>query len=124
MSSAPRNGGPYILKPRFFGSEQAFVDAAGRSGHAAQDGVFVARPPHPDTVLGRFRGQSFRVEWTEETVAFSGPGFNVRFAASDPEETLEGRVHPGASVDLTYFRILDWLRRGVLDDGRVNYVNT
>ena len=120
----PEDGGPYILKPRFFGSEQAFVDAAGRSGHAAQDGVFVARPPHPDTVLGRFRGQSFRVEWTEETVAFSGPGFDVRFAASDPEETLEGRVNPGASVDLTYFRILDWLRRGVLDDGRVNYVNT
>jgi putative selenate reductase len=116
----PEDGGPYVLKPRFFGSEAAFL------GKEAQgqplDGVFVARGNEADTALARFEGRAFKVEWREEQVAFSGPGFDVRFAAATPE-ALEGHVDAGATVDLTYFRILDLLRRGVLDEAGVNYVN-
>lgn len=117
----PEDGGPYALKPRFFGSAQAFADAA---GEPLSDGVFVARGAGVDTAIGRFRGETFRIERVGDEISFSGPGFDVRFAAERPEETLSGRVESGATVDLTYFRILDWLRRGVLDDAGVNYVNT
>ena len=119
----PEDGGPYVLKPRFFGSEEAFTDAASRTG-AAQDGVFVSRRGAGDFVLGRFKGESFRLEWIGDRVAFSVPGFDVSFAPESPEETLQGQVDATTAVDLTYFRILDWLRRGVLDEAGVNYVNT
>jgi putative selenate reductase len=116
----PEDGGPYVVKPRFFGSEAAFL---GASHH---DGVFVSRPGEPNegTVLGRFEGKPFRMELRGERASFAGPGFDVRFAASDPEDTIEGRVDPDATVDLTYFRIMEWLRKGVLDEAEVNYVNT
>jgi hypothetical protein len=44
---------------------------------------------------------------------FSGDGFDVGFAAADPEATIAGAAD--AVVDLTCFRIMDWLRRAILD---------
>jgi putative selenate reductase len=117
----PEDGGPYALKPRFFGSEASFLGAA---GHKIEDGVFLARDPQGDTMHGRFGGAAYRVAFDGDEVLFTGPGFEVRFRASDPEGTVGGRVEAGAVVDLTYFRILERLRRGVLDRSTVNYVNT
>jgi putative selenate reductase len=114
----PEDGGPYVLKPRFFGSEQSFAR------FASHDGFFVARAEGVDTVLGRFEGKAFRAEIRGEEARFAGPGFDVRLSTGDPEATVEGPVEPDAVIDLTYFRIMDWLRRGVLDGPGVNYVNT
>jgi putative selenate reductase len=117
----PEDGGPYVLKPRFFGSERAFLDGGEK---AAKDGVFVDTASSTGKVLGRFRGATFSVQAAGERVAFSGPGFDVSFEASSPEETVEGRVDEGATIDLTVYRILDWLKKGALDPSRVHYVNT
>jgi putative selenate reductase len=114
----PEDGGPYILKPRFFGSEETFARFPGH------DGFWVARRGGADTVLGRFEGRVFRAEIAGGAARFSGPGFDVRLTTADPEGTVEGSVEPGAEIDLTYLRIMDWLRRGVLDGPGVSYVNT
>jgi putative selenate reductase len=114
----PEDGGPYVLKPRFFGSEETF------DRFSTHDGFFVQRGEGVDTVLGRFEGRAFRVEIRGEEARFAGPGFDVRLSPSDPEATLEGTIDPEAVIDLTYLRIMDWLRRGVLDGPGVNYVNT
>ncbi len=115
----PEDGGPYILKPRFFGSEESFAR------FAEHDGFFLGRAGGGvDTVLGRFEGKAFRAEVEGERARFTGPGFDVRMETSDPEATLAGSVEAEAVIDLTYFRIMDWLRRAVLDGPGVNYVNT
>jgi putative selenate reductase len=114
----PEDGGPYILKPRFFGSEATF------ERFATHDGFFLGRGAGVDTVLGRFEGRAFRAEIEGERARFAGPGFDVELSASDPEATIAGRVDAEAVIDLTYFRIMDWLRRAVLDGPGVNYVNT
>jgi len=120
----PEDGGPYVLKPRFFGSEASFSASGEEGSHAVHDGVFLRRDAEADLMLGRFQGRTFRVERRAGKVAFSGPGFDVRFAADAPEDTIEGQVADGTIIDLTYFRILDLLRQGVLDEATVNYLNT
>ncbi len=119
----PEDGGPYVMKPRFYGSLAAFTATAGAEHGAPYDAVFVERTGGVDVAHARFGGQSFRLERRDGAASFSGPGFEVRFAVDAPEDTLEGRVDPGAVIDLTYFRILDVLRRGVLDGDTVHYLN-
>jgi len=114
----PEDGGPYVVKPRFYGSLAAFA------GSTTPDGFFLARDGVRETVHARFHGEGYRVTLAGDAAEFSGPGFDVRFTASSPEETLAGRVDPDAVVDLTYFRIIEWLRRGILDAAHVHYVNT
>ena len=114
----PEDGGPYILKPRFFGSEETFAR------FPEHDGFFVQRRASGDVVLGRFERRVFRAEISGDAARFAGPGFDVRLSTADPEGTIEGPVAPGVEIDLTYLRIMDWLRRGVLDGPGVSYVNT
>jgi putative selenate reductase len=114
----PEDGGPYILKPRFFGSEESFAR------FPTHDGFFVRRGEAGDTILGRFEGRVYRAEIDGDAARFAGPGFDVRLSTGDPEGTIAGPVDAGAEIDLTYLRIMDWLRRGVLDGPGVSYVNT
>jgi putative selenate reductase len=114
----PEDGGPYILKPRFFGSEETFAR------FATHDGFYVRREAGGDLVLGRFEGKAYRAEIGGDRARFAGEGFDVRLSLGDLEGTIEGRVDADAVVDLTYLRIMDWLRRGVLDGPGVNYVNS
>ena len=109
----PEDGGPYVLKPRFFGSEETFAR------FSTHDGFFVSQT----RVLARFEGKAYRVELDGEHASFEGPGFSVRFLELDLEGSIEGRIEPGAIVDLTYYRIMDLVRRGVLGGRGVNYVN-
>ena len=105
----PEDGGPYVLKPRFFGSEESF------RRFATHDGFFVARAGAVDTVLGRFGGKALRLEVEGARARYSGDGFDVRLDLGQMEETLEGRVDAGAVVDLGQLRIMDVLRRAILD---------
>jgi putative selenate reductase len=114
----PEDGGPYLLKPRFFGTEESFARFSTR------DGFHVTRAASGDTVLARFEGKALRLVLTAGRAVYSGDGFEVRFAAADPVGTLEGRIDPDAVVDLAHFRIMDSLRTAVLDGPGVNYVNS
>jgi putative selenate reductase len=114
----PEDGGPYLLKPRFFGSEASFLR------FAAHDGVHVSRGAGKDLVLGRFNGKALRLERSGERARFSGEGFEVECAAADPEGTLRGSAEPQAVIDLTWLRVMDHLRGAVLDGPGVNWVKT
>jgi putative selenate reductase len=115
----PEDGGPYAVKPRFFGTAETFAR------FATHDGFYLARGEAgaPDVVHARFEGQAYRAELGAERATFSGPGFEVRVSLADPEGTLEGRVDAGAVIDLAYLRIMEWVRTGVLEGAGVNYVN-
>src|SRR5262249_2391727 len=52
----PEDGGPYIEKPRFFGSLQAWTALRGR------DGFFAAHRAEGDAMWARIRGREYRLE--------------------------------------------------------------
>jgi putative selenate reductase len=112
----PEDGGPYVVKPRVFGSRDAWDSAP------ALDGFFLDRHEGTETVMGRFAGHEYRLQVSDGQVAYSGFGFTVTFAESDPERTFEGDAT--SVVDLTYFQIMNALRKAILASSEVNYVTS
>jgi len=111
----PEDGGPYAVKPRFFGSE------ADWRRFADHDGFYLERRDGRDLMLGRFEGTEFKLVAASDEWAFSGEGFSVRFSPADPKGPVEGEGP--AEIDLTYCHIMDAIRRGILDTDDVNAVN-
>lgn len=112
----PEDGGPYVIKPRLFGSRDGWTEAPGL------DGFFIERDAAAERVLGRFDGSEYRLEVNAGRVHYSGAGFAVVFSESDPEGTIDGEA--AADVDLTYFEIMNALRHAILSPADINYVNT
>jgi putative selenate reductase len=112
----PEDGGPYIVKPRFFGSLatwEAFPD---------HDGFFLEREGDLVRTRGRFSGRRLILETADgESFRYRGEGFDVTLRADDPIGSIDGEAT--AEVDLTYYLILDLVRRAVLAPGRVNPVS-
>jgi putative selenate reductase len=114
----PEDGGPYKVKPRFFGREASWRE------FSTLDGVYLERRGGRDMALGRFGGVELRLEVEGGWLRLSGGDFEVRFDTADPPGTVEAECSGGAGeVDLTHGLILDYLRRAVLDGGRVNPVS-
>jgi putative selenate reductase len=102
----PEDGGPYVLKPRFFGTEAAW-SADGR------DGFFVARGVGGVIVLARTGTRELRAEFRDDgTVRFAGAGFDVELEPADPLGTVRGRAD--GDVDIGWLRILDRIRAALL----------
>ena len=111
----PEDGGPYALKPRFFGSRRSWEAFRDR------DGFHLHRDAEGDTVLGRLDGSEYRLTVAGGKMEFVGAGFRIAFLESDPAGTVSGEGPE--TVDLTPCFIMDSLRRGVLDSPQINYVN-
>ncbi len=111
----PEDGGPYVVKPRFFGERTAW------HGSPELDGFFLERDAQGDLVLGRFEGGEHSARFDGDRVTYSGDGFCLEIDWSDRASTLRGE---GArNVDLTFLFILDYIRRAVLNSAAPNYVN-
>ncbi|HRI08349.1 MAG TPA: hypothetical protein PKW35_11050, partial [Nannocystaceae bacterium] len=110
----PEDGGPYVVKPRFFGSLRDF------EGMAEHDGFWVSAGGQ--VVDARVGGRRYRVEVAGERVRFAGEGFDVGFAPADPAGTIAGEAGAGVTVDLGVYQVIRWIRDAVLATGQVNYV--
>lgn len=110
----PEDGGPYRMKPRFFGSQASYAAAT-------SDGLVVERTATRDIVWGRAAGKEWRIEARGGQIVFEGTGFRVTFLEHDPENTIAGDAND--EVDLTWFRILNLLRHAVLAPRDVNWVS-
>ncbi|MEK9146360.1 MAG: glutamate synthase, partial [Elusimicrobiota bacterium] len=110
----PEDGGPYVLKPRFFGSLESWRELKSR------DGFFLEHTGGEESVFGRFEGLEYRLAVSGELAAYSGPGFALAFRREDPEGTVSG--HAEGEVDMAYYRIMDRLRQAILG-AEVNYLN-
>lgn len=108
----PEDGGPYKVKPRFF------LDEATWRHQTDRDGLHLAGT----VTLARIDGGEYRLEETDATVRFTGPGFDVTFTAADPAGTLKGSID-GDQLDLTWWRILTSLKAGALAPDRVGWIN-
>ncbi|MCP3918144.1 MAG: glutamate synthase [bacterium] len=99
----PEDGGPYLVKPRFFGTRDDW------SAQAHLDGFFVAR----DRIEGRIDGATYGLVRGSPAV-FTGNGFRVSLVEDDPTGTLDGEAL--GEVDLTVFEILRRIHDAVLGD--------
>lgn len=112
----PEDGGPYVIKPRFFGT------AAGWRRFAKHDGFAMESPgPGRRRLLGRIDGRDLSIEAMGERVRFVGPDFDVTLAPTDPVRTLSGTAE--GEIDLTWLHILMWVQAAVFESGSVNYLN-
>ena len=114
----PEDGGPYAVKPLFFGCEADFETFAHR------DGFYFGRSGATTLMLGRFRGAITRAILTGETggtqqVELIGDGYHVHFDPTDPGPTASGDAT--LPIDLTPFLIMDLLRKGLLEAAPLSY---
>jgi len=110
----PEEGGPYEIKPLFFGNEidwQTFDQ---------QDGFWLPKAESGQTIHGRFGKRAYRLTLAQNQVEYSGPDFEIGLSA-DGKEPQAMKVAPGTSIDLTYAEILALVRRAILED--LNYVS-
>jgi putative selenate reductase len=111
----PEDGGPYAIKPRFFGSAKDWRHFATHDGYV-MDGAGAER-----RLLGRIDGKEYSVARVGDRVRFVGPGFDVTLAPDDPMATLAGQAE--GEVDLSRLDILLWVQAAVYDSAEVNPVN-
>lgn len=114
----PEDGGPYVAKPRFHGTE-----ARTGAGRFSQ-GFHVTRSAGHERVTARIDGEDYVLDVAGDRFDCRGPTFHVRFDARDPAGSVTGTVEAGAGeeVDLTRVFEMDAIRRGVLDEKSINPV--
>jgi putative selenate reductase len=112
----PEDGGPYLIKPRFFGTPEDW------ELYEQLDGFCVDGRDGTERLRGRFDGRAYALGADGERALYEGPGFRLRLDPADPVATAEGDAD--GEVDLTYLTLLGWVRDGVLHGGSVNPVNS
>ena len=113
----PQDGGPYLAKPRFFGSAAAWKETPDRDGFAfALDGNRL-------TMYGRFDGEEVLLERTPgRKLRYAGKGFDIRLHLDDPLGSVEGQAE--AAVDLRRLRMMELIRIAVADPKANNFIST
>ena len=105
----PEEGGPYLVKPRFFGSLEDWRTFAHLDGFHLDDHV----------IRGRFEGREYSLVHAAKHSIFAGEGFELRLVEEDPLHDLEGTAD--AEVDLTYLHLLAWIRDAVYAADGISY---
>jgi putative selenate reductase len=113
----PQDGGPYLAKPRFFGSAAAWKETADRDGFAfGLNGQTL-------TMHGRFDGEEVLLEHSPgRKLRYAGKGFDIRLDLDDPLASVEGQAD--AAVDLRRLRMMDLIRIAVADPRANNFIST
>lgn len=117
----PEDGGPYVEKPRFFGSLAAWRQLADR------DGFCVERLAGTEVMRGRLRGVEYRLEVDRDTDQAVFTDGRVTVELRHRERTPVGAsAAPGApeghTLDVGAYLKMAVLIDGVLDSHRVNPV--
>jgi putative selenate reductase len=118
----PEDGGPYLEKPRFFGSLAAWRRLAGR------DGFHVERREGGDVMHGRLGGVEYRLDVDRETDQAVFTDGRVTLELRHRERRPVGAsVAPGTpdghTLDVGVYLRMAALLDGVLDPRRCNPVN-
>jgi putative selenate reductase len=111
----PEDGGPYAVKPRFFGSVAAW------RATPARDGFALERTDEGVRMFGRFGGRDFQVESGGPRLRYRGEGFDLELDPDAPGVGAAGTA--SGPVDLTYLRIMELLRQAVAAPGAINFVS-
>lgn len=110
----PEEGGPFLRKPRFFGSLAAW-------GQSDLDGFFLIQEKDSQTVHGRIGGLRYTLRVDGARALCEGADLSLKFNGPALSGTAEGRAQDGD--DMSPYLLMDFLRKTVLSSSKVNYVN-
>jgi len=118
----PENGGPYLEKPRFFGSLEAWRHGSGR------DGFCVERREGGDRLWGRLQGVEYRLEVDRDADQAVFTDGRVTLELRHRERTPVGAsvaagAPEGHTLDVGAYLTMAVLLDGVLDPRRASPVN-
>ncbi len=118
----PEDGGPYLEKPRFFGSLAAFRE------RGTLDGFVVESRPARDTMWARLRGVEYRldVDRKADRAAFTDGLVTLETRHRDREPvvvSVAAGAPEGHTLDLGAYLKMAVVLDGVLDTRRANPVN-
>lgn len=116
----PEYGGPYIKKPRFFGSRETFMR------HKDRDGLVIEKKRDGTLMLGRIMGREYLLEMNGKIAHFSDDVLRAEFDAASHEIIKIspcGEAKPGHTLDLRWYFAMRAILDGVLDSRRINAVN-
>ncbi|MBK9517356.1 MAG: glutamate synthase [Anaeromyxobacter sp.] len=111
----PEDGGPYAVKPNFFGSVASWSAAPTRDGFALE------RVEGGVRMVGRVAGRTYQVWSGGARLRYAGDGFDLRLDPADPAGTAEGTAT--GPVELTWLRVMEALRGAVTGPDTVNFVS-
>ncbi len=109
----PEDGGPFVLKPRFFGNLESF------QRFSSYDGFFIEQNNEAEKVYARFDGNEYSLSIKGESVSYSGPDFNIRFSKDDPMNTISGEAK--STVSFENYEIMQMMKTAVTDASGVTY---
>jgi putative selenate reductase len=118
----PEDGGPYVEKPRFFGSLESWRRWRDR------DGYFVLREAELDAAWGRIGGVEYHLEVdrAKDRGLFTDGRLRIETRHSE-RRILDARPEPdatdGCSLDFSAYLVLATALDGVIDTRRANPVN-
>jgi putative selenate reductase len=107
----PEDGGPYVQKPRFFGSESTYKHDKGHQG------FYISRSDTNKKIIGRISGKEYSLSIEGNTARFSNGVIEVELDASShtPQQAkLVAAANNGDSLDLRYYHSLSLLLEGAL----------
>ena len=112
----PEDGGPFVVKPSFFGSHDAWSSAVGH------DGYFIEPLEDGYRMHGRYQGNATVLEQLDgNEIRFRGDGFDITFDPADPAGTVRGKAD--GPVDLTSVRYMNAMLKAVTAVPAANYVS-
>ena len=117
----PEDGGPYVEKPRFFGSLDSFKQTKNVSG------FYLEIKPERSTLSGRFKGREFELtlDSHRDRCVFSSAEAAIETNPSTHEIRKASLIKATTPtvIDMQYYHAMSVLLKGLLDTSRVNFVN-
>lgn len=116
----PEDGGPYIEKPRFFGSLESFRLFKNHSG------FYLDIKQSKSSLTGRFKELEFELIWDSilDKYLFSSNTAAIETKASTHEILKASLINSKTSdIDMRYYHTMSALLKGMLNTNRVNFVS-
>jgi len=119
----PEHGGPYIKKPRFFGSRESWQEAEG------ENSFFIEHRPNAVVLLGRIAGKIYglRVDAAHQCAHFLDEALIVELDWPALKMMNVENCAPqsiGHFIEMKICYQMAALLRGILEERAANYVNT
>ena len=110
----PEDGGPYIEKPRFFGSMDSYKKWSSLSGFYCEQ----------NKIFGRFKEKEFELEFdaSSNTAIFKNHSLHV-IVNNETHEIMNVSGNENAMLDMRYYFSMREILNGIMKSEKIHFVN-